>query len=312
MFATLLLVACSVDKQLDDSASNEFKVMMMETADTVKWAIPGDTIYMKVFASISSGNLSRLEIVEQNFETNNPISQFSFTCIDSSKTLTIDENGYLSRPVSTMMAYYPVVIPEEPESLGQILSMAFKVTAEDGRSETIQTNYEVSNFAIEEEEADLLNCRFYSSENHEAYDKSNYLEHKADIDWISYRNDENIWYILSPSSKKAAEVLTDSIINYPREEMLTTKFIVLDKEYDEITESDLDALDFTEGEEILQIENGMVIGYVNSRGRRCIINITTSANSISLESVHDFYITHPIEQTLKYCVLITNTQHPNY
>ena len=98
----------------------------------------------------------------------------------------------------------------------------------------------------------------------------------------------------------------------PREEMLTTKFIVLDKEYDEITESDLDALDFTEGEEILQIENGMVIGYVNSRGRRCIINITTSANSISLESVHDFYITHPIEQTLKYCVLITNTQHPNY
>lgn len=294
-FATLLFSACSVDKQIDDSASDEFKVMMMETADTVTWATPGDTINMKVFASISSGHLSRLEIIEQNFETNDPISQFSFTCIDSSKTLTIDENGYFSRPVSTMMAYYPVLIPEKAESLGQVLSMSFRVTADDGRSRAIQTNYKISNFAIEEEEVDLLNCRFYSSENHEAYDKSNYLEHTADIDWISYRNDENIWYILSPSSEKAAEVLTDSIINYPREEMLTTKFIVLDKEYDEITESDLDALHFTEGEEILQIENGMVIGYINSKGRRCIINVTTSNNSISVESTHDFYITHPIE-----------------
>ena len=301
-FATLLLSACSIDKQLDDSSSNEFKVMMMETADTVRWAIPGDTINMKIFASVTSGYLSRVEIVEQNFETNDPISQFNFTCIDSSRTLTIDENGYFSRPVSTMMAYYPVVIPETPESLGQILSMTFKVTAEDGRSGSIQTTYEVSNFAVEDE-IDLENCRFYSSENHEVYTNFNYMEHTADIDFVSYQEvkktgenqEEKTWYIISPSSEKAAEVLADSIANYPREDMLTSRFIVLDKEYDDITSADLDTLDFEEGEEFLQVENGMVVGYVNSRGRRCIISISTSDSSLSLESSHDFYITHPLK-----------------
>lgn len=146
---SITFIACSIDKQLDNSSSNEFKVMMMETADTVRWASPGDTINMKVFASISSGYLERLEIENKNFELDNPISQFNFKCIDSTRVLTIDENGYFSRPVSTVLAYYPVVIPDNPESIGQILSMTFKVTANDGRSKSITTSFEVGNYTTE-------------------------------------------------------------------------------------------------------------------------------------------------------------------
>lgn len=293
--AIAAFAACSIDKQLDDSASNEFKVMMMETADTARWAVPGDTINLKVFASNTSGTLSRIEIIDQNFETNDPISQFTFTCIDTTQQLTIDEEGYFSRAVSTVMAYYPVVIPETPESLGLIYSMTFRVTASDGRTGTATTNFEVINFAVEDDGVSLANCRFYSSANHEVYADSNYMEHLEEIDFVSYLDEDNNWHCLSPSSDKAAEVLADSITNYPQADMLTTRFVIIDKEFEDITEADLDALDFTQGEETLQIENGSVIGYVNSKGRRCIMDVSTSARAMSIESVHDFYIIKPIE-----------------
>ena len=94
-----LMAACSLGEVLEPS--DGVNMALMETVDTVV-AIPGDTISFKFIASTNGATLRRIEIVEKSHNFNELKDSIRFALVDETLELTVDEEGYLSRPVSTV------------------------------------------------------------------------------------------------------------------------------------------------------------------------------------------------------------------
>ena len=103
-----LMAACSLGDVLEPS--DGVNMALMETVDTVV-AIPGDTISFKFIASTNGATLRRIEIVEKSHDFNELKDSIRFALVDETLELTVDEEGYLSRPVSTAVSYTHLTLP---------------------------------------------------------------------------------------------------------------------------------------------------------------------------------------------------------
>ena len=103
-----LFMACSLDDVL--KTSDKVNVEIMESTDTVR-PLPGDTISFKFLLSTNGGTLKRLEITDKTFDFDVVPENIRFAMVDTSLKLSLDANGYFSRPVSTVLVMYPMVVP---------------------------------------------------------------------------------------------------------------------------------------------------------------------------------------------------------
>ena len=138
-----LMVACSLGDVLEPS--DGVSMALMETVDTVV-ALPGDTISFKFIASTNGAALRRIEIVEKSHDFNELKDSIRFALVDETLELTVDEEGYLSRPVSSVMMIYPVIVPNDKTIVGEVLSMAFKAYNDKGKSGSIKSSFKIVNF----------------------------------------------------------------------------------------------------------------------------------------------------------------------
>ena len=111
LFLTVVLVSCnSVDDVLKPSDS--ISISILETLDTVR-VVPGDTVSFKFMVFTNGGAIKNIDL-----ETNDEIfekhpEKMTFGLIDSIE-LTVDENGNLSRDVSSLIVEYPGYIKKNP------------------------------------------------------------------------------------------------------------------------------------------------------------------------------------------------------
>lgn len=80
----------------------------------------------QIYSINQRGNLRRIEIAEKSHDFNELKDSIRFALVDETLELTVDEEGYLSRPVSSVMLIYPVIVPNDKEIVGEVLSMTFK------------------------------------------------------------------------------------------------------------------------------------------------------------------------------------------
>ena len=118
----MVLVSCnSVDDVLKPSDS--ISISILETLDTVR-VVPGDTVSFKFMVFTNGGAIKNIDL-----ETNDEIfekhpEKMTFGLIDSIE-LTVDENGNLSRDVSSLIVEYPVYIKKNPAVVNNTLKAVF-------------------------------------------------------------------------------------------------------------------------------------------------------------------------------------------
>lgn len=290
----LLFEACSLDDQL--APSDKVNVIIMESADTVR-PLPGDTIQFKFLASTNAGSLERVEIIDKTFDFDVMPNDASFAMVDLTKdTLYLDENGYFSRPINTVMVFYPFAVPKDYSMVGEVLGMTFRVSNSEGKSGTVTSCFKVGNTKSRTQLA-IPNKDFYGCESHRSYasDDSTFIKNKKAIDFLSFYDDAaGKYYMISPTSDKAvelmADILKDSEITYNRDSMLSTTFIHTDISYDRINDNMMNQLDFSQGTDVIEVANGDIIAYRNSLGRRCVVRALVYNFTQRVEAKHDFVI----------------------
>lgn len=287
--------ACSLDEQL--KPSDDLHVIVMESADTVR-PLPGDTIQFKILASTNSGYLERLEIIDKTFDFDVIPEDITFSMVDISKdTLYLDENGYFSRPVKTVMILYPFAVPKDYSMVGDVLGMTFQVSNDQGKTATVTSCFKVGN-TQKRTLFSIRNGYFYGCVNNRSYQTtdSTFIKNKENIDLLGYWDETTSKFnLLSPTSDKAVEVMTDLLANsnieYVRDSMLTTTFIPCSIPFDSFNDNHYDRLDFSQGTDVIEVEADDVIAYRNSLGRRCVLHFTyTSAISTSVYAKHEYII----------------------
>ena len=77
-----------------------------------------------------------------------------------------------------------------------------------------------------------------------------------------------------------------------------TRFIKLDKKYDDLIEADMLAMDFSEGVDMIEVKTNEVIGYETEYGRRCMItmNVTYSWYPQLTGSKHTYLVKGEMER----------------
>ena len=295
--------ACSIDHQLEPS--DKVNVIIMESADTVR-PLPGDTIQFKFLASTNVGSLERVEIIDKTFDFDVMPSDASFAMVDLSKdTLYLDENGYFSRPIKTVMVFFPFAVPKDNSMIGDVLGMTFRVTSTEGESGTVTSCFKVGNLQSRSQFT-MTSGYFYGCEENRAYRSydSTFIKNEKKIDFLSYWDEEDqLYYFMSPTSEKALEFMNDTLqgkdITFVQDSMLSTTFIECPMDLAEINDNTINQLDFSQGTDVISFPSGTtnaVIAYRNSAGRRCVLSLLIYDFTQRWEAKHDFII---LEQTEK-------------
>ena len=301
--ATLLLGACSVDTQL--APSDDVNVIIMESADTVR-PLPGDTIQFKFLASTNVGSLERVEIIDKTFDFDVMPSDATFSMVDLTKdTLYLDENGYFSRPIKTVMVFYPFAVPKDNSMVGDVLGMTFRVTSTEGKSGTVSSQFKVGNLKTR---AQFTHSQgnFYGCEQNRSYrsDDSTFIKNAKKIDFLCYWDDATQkCYFVNPTSDEAAEYMSTRLegtgIEYERDSMLTTTFIECPMDFTDINDNTIGQLDFSKGTDVISFPTATtdaVIAYKNSAGRRCVLKLLIYNFTQRWEAKHDFVIMEEEQQ----------------
>lgn len=302
--AALLFGACSIDNQL--APSDDVHVIVMESADTVR-PLPGDTIQFKFLASTNVGSLERVEIIDKTFDFDVMPSDATFAMVDLTKdSLYLDNNGYFSRPINTVMVFYPFAVPKDNSMIGDILGMTFRVSNTEGKSGTVTSYFKLGNLKTREQFTHTSGY-FYGCEEHRSYKSydSTFIKNAKKIDFLSYWDDETQkCYFISPTSDKAVEFMNDTLqkknIEYVRDSMMTTTFIQCPMDFADINDNTINQLDFSQGTDMLEFPTNTtdaVIAYKNSAGRRCVLKLLIYDFTQRWEAKHDFVITVEEEKT---------------
>ena len=154
LFLTVVLVSCnSVDDVLKPSDS--ISISILETLDTVR-VVPGDTVSFKFMVFTNGGAIKNIDL-----ETNDEIfekhpEKMTFGLIDSIE-LTVDENGNLSRDVSSLIVEYPVYIKKNPAVVNNTLKAVFRATNKQGKSASNYVHFKGLNSRIKKDNS--LSCQ---------------------------------------------------------------------------------------------------------------------------------------------------------
>ena len=278
-----LMVACSLGDVLEPS--DGVSMALMETVDTVV-ALPGDTISFKFIASTNGAALRRIEIVEKSHDFNELKDSIRFALVDETLELTVDEEGYLSRPVSSVMMIYPVIVPNDKTIVGEVLSMAFKAYNDKGKSGSIKSSFKIVNYVrntswlwLYKLAGKTQGSMFFNPAKYKVYANSSFGTHKDEIDVAAYTASDGKHYFLNPAHKETQALYVADGMDYDASTMRTTKFIPLDNvNFDLVGDTELEQMDFSKAVDKVEVTTGSVIGFENQDGRRGILNVKISSS----------------------------------
>ena len=278
-----LMIACSLGDVLEPS--DGVNMALMETVDTVV-ALPGDTISFKFIASTNGATLRRIEIAEKSHDFNELKDSIRFALVDETLELTVDEEGYLSRPVSSVMLIYPVIVPNDKEIVGEVLSMTFKAYNDKGKSGSIKSSFKIVNYIrntswlwLYKLAGKTQGSMFFNPAKYKTYSNSNYVTHKDEIDVAAYTAGDGKHYFLNPANEETQNLFVTDGMDYDASTMRTTKFILLnDVNFNLAGDSELEQMDFSKAVDKVEVTTGSVIGFENQDGRRGILNVKISSS----------------------------------
>ena len=278
-----LMVACSLGDVLEPS--DGVSMALMETVDTVV-ALPGDTISFKFIASTNGAALRRIEIVEKSHDFNELKDSIRFALVDETLELTVDEEGYLSRPVSSVMMIYPVIVPNDKAIVGEVLSMTFKAYNDKGKSGSIKSSFKIVNYVrntswlwLYKLAGKIQGGMFFNPAKYKAYSNSSFGTHKDEIDVAAYTASDGKHYFLNPAHKETQALYVADGMNYDASTMRATKFNPLDNvNFDLVGDTELEQMDFSKAVDKIEVTTGSVIGFENQDGRRGIMNVKISSS----------------------------------
>ena len=278
-----LMAACSLGEVLEPS--DGVNMALMETVDTVV-AIPGDTISFKFIASTNGATLRRIEIVEKSHNFNELKDSIRFALVDETLELTVNEEGYLSRPVSTVMMIYPVIVPNDKAIVGEVLSMTFKAHNDKGKSGSIKSSFKIVNYIrntswlwLYKLAGKIQGSMFFNPAKYKVYSNSSFGTHKDEIDVAAYTANDGKHYFLNPADKETQTLFVTDGMEYDASTMRTTKFISLDHvNFDLAGDTELEQMDFSKAVNKIEVITGSVVGFENQDGRRGIMNVKISSS----------------------------------
>ena len=253
-----LMVACSLGDVLEPS--DGVSMALMETVDTVV-ALPGDTISFKFIASTNEATLRRIKIVEKSHDFNELKDSIRFALVDETLELTVDEEGYLSRPVSTVMMIYPVIVPNDKAIVGEVLSMTFKAYNDKGKSGSIKSSFKIVNYVrntswlwLYKLAGKIQGSMFFNPAKYKAYSNSSFGTHKDEIDVAAYTASDGKHYFLNPAHKETQALYVADGMNYDASTMRATKFIPLDNvNFDLVGDTELEQMDFSKAVDKIEV-----------------------------------------------------------
>ena len=280
-YMLILLLGCccwrcnSIDDRFEEK--DNLRLIMLEAVEE-PYANPKDVYVYKLMAQSTSG-LERVVISNVSHELDSAPALPTIVLVDS---VTVDSNGYLSRPVKTAVIEYPIVVPPLP---GESISLDFTVTGVNGKSQTVKSSMLVANYKESKQKFfantyKAKNYAFYTTAGDAVYGLNNkyatyYKNHIAYIDFYSVSDGAKEYFIYSPEDPEVVEKLAiQEITDYDLSEMRNTRMVKLEGiNFKKVKDKEILAIDFTGAVTKIQIKKGDNIGFITEDGRKGIMNI---------------------------------------
>lgn len=283
LLLSAICFSCSINNVLEPS--DDVKIAIMETVDTVR-TVPGDTVSFKFIASTSKGALKRIEISGQEGNFTPLTDSVKFALVDQNIELTIDDQGYLSRPVSTVMMIYPVIMDNNTSMLGQMVGVTFRITNDSGKSGDANIRFQVVNYRgyttwtwfYKYFEKKSGTC-FYDPYNHKSYSATTFEKAKDKVELVAVSDANGVNYCVDPKLPETEALLKADGFSYQASEMHeTVMYKVNGVDFDSFVDSDFDKLDFSQALHKVTMEQDDIIAFRSSNGRKGILNIKIQNN----------------------------------
>lgn len=267
----LLIFSCSPENEMDNNIEFPFQALSMQILEEEP-LIAKDTGYFTLTASNPNSKITKLSV--------NHLTEFEGlmerTIVQVPNDISLNAQGELSRPVSTVVLQYPVVATSVP---GDVLTAEFTFTDEEGKAAKASASKKVVNFKTNGSPEFLFVSRplhsFYTGRSYSAInaDATGTFKDSLDIFWS---RTDGIQYLSSPGSETAANEFASrySTVNYVQSEMQNIKIIKLDGLSLIDVDDELFAnMDFSSGVDSIVVDDGAVYGVLLSDGRKAAIEI---------------------------------------
>lgn len=283
LILSVLCFSCSLDDVLEPS--DGVKIAIMETVDTVK-TVPGDTVSFKFIASTSQGALKRIEITNKEGNYIPMPDSVKFALVDQTLGLSVDANGYLSRPVSTVMMIYPVAMEKNADMVGNMVGITFRVSNDKGKSSNATIRFKVVNYRtyttwnwFYKYYGNKSGSCFYNPYDHKSYSATTFEKSKEKVELVSYTDENGVAYCLDPAMAETETLLKKDGYTYQAADMRETLLIKLQKaNFDQFGDSDFQKLDFSQAVHKVTMAQDDVIAFKTSNGRKGILNVKIQSN----------------------------------
>lgn len=248
----LTLAACNnVSDMLEPS--DGIMVSTLATRDTMS-VTPTDTVRFKFIVSTNQGEIRNIDLDIDTTLVEKLPEKTTFGLVDNDNELTLDAEGNLSRPISTVVVEYPVVVKTNPAVLAGAHKVVLRATNAAGKKAYNYTFFKGSNIrknstvlkfmdgwslnAKTKMFFDPFNFRAYSSEEFIGNDKVS--ESRADSIMnsiamiIGYRYDATnllgTYRMFSPDSEQAEQFMQKEVrvAGYDRTKMKRCLFFRLE------------------------------------------------------------------------------------
>lgn len=285
----LTLVSCSFDEVLKPEGGLNVSIAMTETP--IK-ATVGDTITVNVLASTNGGEVTRIELVKvgANVEELRDEIKFGLTAID--KPLTIDNNGYLSRGISSVVMIHKFLVTKENSLFGKEFTIDYKIYTKEGESKTVSAPIKVMNYINNSRMAlvplaEAKEGRFFDPVENVIYTKENYKAKKNNIEIIVYADSKDKYYCLNPAAASTETIMKSlGFDDYNAAEMHNTKFVKSPKifNYYFLDAEQLKNLTFTEAIDDPNLATDNICSFLTQDGKKGCMRIKIASKVFMISS----------------------------
>lgn len=263
------LGSCSLDDVLENG--DELNIAVTEAVNPIK-VEPGDTVVFKFVASTTKGELSRVQIASED-GIKPLVDKTEFAMIEKDSELSLDNDGYFSRPISTVLVFYPLVIPADQSLRNKNLSINITLTRNDGTSTDLVQKFNVINYInniVGITMTGKSTAWLYNPTDDITYSMTDYKSYKEKIEIVLYIDASSKYYCLNPAAAETEEIMHElGYADYDASTMNDTKFmggITLD--FIKITEKELSSFVLNDGVDKLAMGNNVTCGFMLGDGRK--------------------------------------------
>ena len=210
------------------------------------------------------------------------IDSIRYALTDDSQGLSVDEEGYFSRPVSTVMLICPIVIDSTNKVVGSRVMAKFEVENSVGKATVVQMFFKIVNYT----RRDNWTYFYYSY-----YPFYNLEEHRAnryslnDKTTLIAREEGGKHYCMNPAAEKTKKFIsTDKAFldRYGKPKfdvdaikLQNVKLMKLtDADFSTFDDEDFAALDFSQAVDEVEMADGDVIAFQTPDKRKGLINVS--------------------------------------